>query len=80
MEKASTIMNRTEEFSLAGHPYIELNNLLKIMGISASGGEAKAMIADGRVKVDGQVELRKRCKIVAGQVVEFEGLSITVKE
>jgi ribosome-associated protein len=71
-------MNKTTEFSLAGHPHVELNNLLKILGISASGGEAKAVIADGRVKVDGQVELRKRCKIHAGQVVDFEGVSITV--
>jgi ribosome-associated protein len=73
-------MNKTAEFSLAGHPHVELNSLLKILGISASGGEAKAMIADGRVKVDGQVELRKRCKIHAGQVVDFESLSITVRE
>jgi ribosome-associated protein len=71
-------MNKTSEFSLAGHPYVELNNLLKIMGLCASGGEAKAVIADGRVTVDGKVELRKRCKIIVGQVVEFEGVSITV--
>jgi ribosome-associated protein len=71
-------MNKTAEFSLAGRPYVELNNLFKLMGLSASGGEAKAMIAAGRVKVDGQVELRKRCKILTGQVVDFEGVSITV--
>jgi ribosome-associated protein len=71
-------MNRTEEFSLAGHPYVELNNLLKIMGLCASGGEAKGVIADGRVKVDGKVEFRKRCKIIAGQVVDFEGVIIRV--
>ncbi len=74
------IMNKTTEFSLAGRPYVELNNLFKIMGLAASGGEAKAMISGGRVKVAGQVELRKRCKIRAGQVVDLEGLSITVRE
>jgi ribosome-associated protein len=73
-------MDNKTEFNLAGHPHVELNNLMKLMGISASGGEAKAMIADGRVKVDGQVELRKRCKIHAGQVVDFEGVMIAVKE
>jgi len=71
-------MNRTAEFSLAGHPYVELNNLLKIMGLCASGGEAKGVIADGRITVDGQVELRKRCKSLAGQIVIFEDVSITV--
>jgi len=68
-----------EEFKLEGHKFIELNNLLKIMGLCASGGEAKAVIAEGRVKVDGNVELRKRCKIRTGQIVEFEGHHIIVK-
>jgi ribosome-associated protein len=48
------------------------------MGLCASGGEAKGVIADGRVKVDGKVEFRKRCKIIAGQVVDFEGVIIRV--
>ena len=68
-----------EEFSLEGREFIELNNLLKIKGLCASGGMAKAVIADGLVKVDGKVELRKRCKIRAGQVVEFDGHTITVQ-
>lgn len=48
------------------------------MGLCASGGEAKGVIADGRITVDGQVELRKRCKSLAGQIVIFEDVSITV--
>jgi ribosome-associated protein len=68
-----------EEFKLEGHEFIELNHLLKVMGLCASGGMAKAFIAEGRVKVDGNVELRKRCKIRSGQVVEFEGRYIFVK-
>ena len=68
-----------EEFELKASEFIELNNLLKVMGLIASGGMAKSMIAGGRVKVDGSVELRKRCKIRRGQTVEFEGHSIIVK-
>ncbi len=68
-----------EEFRLQGHEFIELNHLLKVMGLCSSGGEAKAVIAEGRVKVDGTVELRKRCKVRSGQAVEFEGHTIIIK-
>jgi len=68
-----------EEFELEGREFIELNNLLKVVGLCASGGMAKAVIAEGSVKVDGNVELRKRCKIRSGQTVEFEGRQITVR-
>jgi ribosome-associated protein len=66
------------EFKLAGQEFIELNNLLKIMGLVDSGGTAKTVIAEGRVKVDGTSELRRRCKIRTGQKVEFEGRTIVV--
>ncbi len=68
-----------ENFELEGREYIELNNLLKITGLCESGGRAKVLIADGQVKVDGKVELRKRCKIRQGQLVEFDGQKITVE-
>jgi ribosome-associated protein len=67
-----------EEFELQGHDFIELSNLLKVMGLCGSGGMAKCAIADGQVKVDGSVELRKRCKIRQGQTVEFEGRMIRI--
>ena len=67
-----------EEFRLEGREYIELNNLLKVQGLCASGGMAKAVISEGLVRVDGNVELRKRCKIRSGQVVEFDGHVIKV--
>ncbi|HNP51900.1 MAG TPA: RNA-binding S4 domain-containing protein, partial [Nitrosomonas nitrosa] len=51
------------EFSLQGRGYIALNGLLKINGLCASGGAAKSVIAEGLVKVNGQIELRKTCKI-----------------
>ena len=67
------------EFELEGHPYIQLNDLLKVTGLCHSGGLAKKMIDDGLAMVDGKVETRKRCKIRAGQVVDFQGQSILVK-
>jgi ribosome-associated protein len=66
------------EFKLEGKEFIELDNLLKVMGLCDSGGSAKTAIAEGRVKVDGHVELRRRCKIRTGQFVEFEGCKILV--
>jgi ribosome-associated protein len=52
--------------------YIELIKLLKVTGLCESGGMAKVVTNDGLVKVDGVIELRKRCKIRRGQTVEFE--------
>jgi ribosome-associated protein len=67
-----------EEFALAGHEFIELHKLLKVTAVALSGGEAKMMIADGLVTVDGVVELRKRGKIHAGQIVECNGHTLAV--
>jgi ribosome-associated protein len=58
--------------------YIELNNLLKVMGLCDSGGAGKALVAQGVVKVNGQQELRKTCKIRAGQVVSIADVRIKV--
>lgn len=58
-------------FSLGKHPHVELCDLLKLEGWSESGAQAKIAIAEGQVKVDGAVETRKRCKIVAGSDSEF---------
>ena len=66
-------------FSLEGRPFISLNNLLKVEGLCESGAVAKQVIAAGQVAVNGTVELRKRCKIKPGQVIEFNGQSIKVE-
>lgn len=58
--------------------HVELNQLLKLSGLCDSGGAGKAMVASGAVTVDGQVELRKTCKIRAGQVVHVDGAEICV--
>jgi len=57
------------EFPLEGE-YIEVNNLLKLVGLAGSGGQGKHLVACGEVKVDGQTESRKTAKIRPGQVVE----------
>lgn len=65
-------------FHLENHPHVELCDLLKLQGWRESGAAAKLAIAEGRVTVDGQVETRKRCKIIAGQKVEFDGEAVNV--
>jgi ribosome-associated protein len=67
-----------DEFKLENSEFVELNSLLKFMGLCETGGMAKTEIAQGHVRVDGHVELRKRCKIRSGQIVEFEGRKIIV--
>ncbi len=52
--------------------YIELAKLLKATGVCSSGGMAKIAISEGKVRVDGVVELRRGRKIRQGQKVEFE--------
>ena len=58
--------------------YVELCNLLKLVGIASSGGEGKALVAQGEVIVDGRPESRKTAKIKAGQTVECRGHKIKV--
>jgi ribosome-associated protein len=65
------------EFELRGE-YIALCDLLKTEGIAESGGQGKAMVAEGIVTVDGEIELRKTAKIRAGQIVECLGQTIKV--
>ncbi|WP_060826555.1 RNA-binding S4 domain-containing protein [Sulfurospirillum cavolei] len=59
--------------------YIELFKLLKVMGVADSGAHAKMLIEEGNVKRNGEVETRKRAKIVAGEKIEVGGESITVE-
>lgn len=70
-------MNKTD-FKLRGE-FIALCDLLKTTGVAESGGDAKALIAAGKVQVDGQLELRKAAKIRAGQLVTYAGQSIRIK-
>lgn len=51
---------------------VELYKILKFEGMVATGGEAKMVISEGQVQVNGKVETRKRKKIVAGDSIEFD--------
>ncbi len=55
---------------------IELYKILKLENLVQSGGEAKYVISEGLVRVNGEVETRKRRKIMSGDVVAFEGEEI----
>jgi ribosome-associated protein len=65
------------EFQLNGE-FVELNQLLKLVGVCDSGGAGKRLVASGEVAVDGQPELRKTCKIRAGQLVTLGDVNIRV--
>jgi ribosome-associated protein len=65
------------EFVLRGD-HITLDALLKATGLADSGGRAKALVAAGKVQVDGQQELRKTCKLRAGQVVQYGNTRIRI--
>tara|TARA_B110000444_G_scaffold236359_1_gene248182 strand:- start:324 stop:590 length:267 start_codon:yes stop_codon:yes gene_type:complete len=60
---------------------IELYKILKFEGLASSGGQAKTIINDGQVLVNGEVEKRKRKKIMSGDVIEYmsETLKILLK-
>lgn len=57
-------------FRLEGSEYIELIKLLKVTNICGSGGEAKHLVNEGEVKLNGEIESRKRAKIRIGDKVE----------
>jgi len=65
------------EFKLTDD-YIELFKLIKVMDLAQSGGHAKILIEEGLVKRNGEVELRKRAKIVGGETIEVDGDLIEV--
>ena len=67
-----TVFELTSEF-------VELNQLLKLVGLVDSGGAGKNMVASGAVSVDGKQELRKTAKIRSGQTVTVGDLRISVK-
>ena len=60
------------------HEPIDLNKLLKLDNVVSGGGEAKILIAEGGVKLNGEVETRKRKKVFAGDVVKYLDRAIQV--
>ena len=59
--------------------YIKLGQAIKAAGLAESGVDAKLAVQDGKVKVNGEVELRRGKKLVAGDVVEFHGETIRIQ-
>lgn len=68
---------QTIDFQLRDE-FVELCNLLKLVGVADSGGRGKALVAAGEVTLDGRLESRKTAKVRAGQVVECLGVRIKV--
>ncbi|MFN5032524.1 MAG: RNA-binding S4 domain-containing protein [Flavobacteriia bacterium] len=66
-----------QDFKINGD-YIELIQLLKALGIAETGGHAKMIVEDGEVLRNGEVELRKRAKLIPGDVIELEEIKITL--
>ncbi|QOY95701.1 RNA-binding S4 domain-containing protein [Massilia sp. UMI-21] len=59
--------------------FVEVNQLLKLVGLVDSGGAGKNLVASGAVSVDGRQELRKTAKIRSGQTVTIGDLQIRVQ-
>ena len=59
--------------------YIELFKLLKVLDLVDSGAQAKYLIAEGYVKRNAEVELRKRAKIISGDTIEIADVIIEVE-
>ena len=66
-------------FNLNGVEFIELIKLLKLLHFAQSGGHAKIMVDEGEVKLNGEVEYRKRAKLRPGDVVETSGKKISIE-
>lgn len=67
----------TSEFKITGE-YIELIQLLKAIGIASTGGHAKMIVDEEMVLRNGELETRKRAKLVPGDVIRVDNLEITL--
>jgi ribosome-associated protein len=70
-------MNKTTELALRGET-ITLDALLKASGLAGSGGEAKMLIGDGAVRVNGEVETRRGRKLRPGDSVRLGAVEVRV--
>ncbi len=58
---------------------VELYKILKFESLAASGGEAKHMISEGRVRLNGRVETQKQKKIYPGDIIEIESVRLEIE-
>lgn len=70
---------KQETFSLRGQEYIQLDQLMKLLGWVESGSVAHEVIDEGMVKVDNETELRRRRKLREGMIVKFEIYQIKIE-
>lgn len=64
-----------QEFKITGE-YIELIGLLKAIGLAQTGGHAKMIVEEEMVLRNGEVETRKRAKLISGDIIEIQDISI----
>jgi ribosome-associated protein len=67
-----------EEFKIEGD-YIELMALLKALGIAETGGHAKHIVDAGEVIRNGQIERRRRAKLIPGDQIQIQNIEINLK-
>jgi ribosome-associated protein len=72
-------MTQTTTVVLTQSP-VELFKILKFEGIASSGAEAKMIIEQGLVRVNGETETRKRRKIVGGDTIQLDDITLTITE
>ncbi|MGC6433725.1 MAG: RNA-binding S4 domain-containing protein [Crocinitomicaceae bacterium] len=65
------------DFQLNGE-YIELIQLLKATGIAETGGHAKMIVENGLIVRNGEIEFRKRAKLISGDIIVLDDIEITI--
>lgn len=71
-------INQMQTFKIKGE-YIQLNQLIKAMGWTDNGAAANNLIDEGQIKVNGEIEYRKRNKLIPGTKVNFKDQSVTIE-
>ncbi len=66
------------KFKIEGE-YIELIQLLKAIGIASTGGHAKMIVDEEMIRRNGELETRKRAKLIVGDVIEIEVEQIRIE-
>ncbi len=67
-----------KKFKIKGE-YIQLNQLLKAMAWSSNGAEANSFIDAGLIKVNGEIEYRKRNKLVPGDSISYNNQKVEIE-
>ena len=60
--------------------FIKLGQALKASGLADSGVDAKILISEGNIKVNGQTELRRGRKLYGGDIIEYNGDTVSIED